>query len=67
MPSFSVTDRAPAGTSGTPTPASRSANFSSGGAHTRTSAPSARNRTASPSSGSTSPRDPIVDNNTRTS
>src|SRR5260221_4711482 len=37
MPSFSVTDRAPAGTSGTPTPASRSANFSSGGAHTRTS------------------------------
>jgi len=73
MPSFSVTDRAPAGTSGTPTPANRRnrrvlwMNFSSGGAHTRTSAPSARNRTASPSSGSTSPRDPIVDNNTRTS
>src|SRR6266566_1806285 len=38
----------------------------SGGAHTRTSAPSARNRTASPTSGS-SPRPPSVDNNTRTS
>ena len=36
----------------------------SGGAHTRTSAPSARNRTASPTSGS-SPRPPSVDNNTR--
>jgi hypothetical protein len=38
----------------------------SGGAHTRTSAPSARNRTA-PTSGPTSPRPPYVDNNTRTS
>ncbi len=53
------------GTSGTPTSGSRSAQ--SCGAHTRTSAPSARNRTASPTSGSTSPRDPCVDNNTRTS
>jgi len=59
--------RRPAGTSGTPTPASRFANSSSGGAHTRTSVPSARNRTASPTSGSTSLRDPIVDNNTRAS
>ena len=57
----------PTGTSGTPTPASRSAKSSSGGAHTRTSAPSSRNCTASPTSGSTSPRDPYVDNNTRTS
>ena len=47
----------PAGTSGTPTWASRSAQ--SGGAHTRTSAPSSRNRTASPASGSTSPRPPV--------
>ena len=45
--------------------ASSSANSSSGGAHTRTSAPSSRNCTASPTSGSTSPRDPYVDNNTR--
>ena len=37
----------------------------SGGAHTCTSAPSSRNRTASPTSGSTSPRPPYVDNNTR--
>lgn len=36
-------------------------------AGTRTSAPSARNCTASPTSGSTSPRDPYVDKNTRTS
>ena len=57
----------PTGTSGTPTPASRSANSSSGGAHTRTCAPSARNRTASPTIGSTSPREPYVDNNTRIS
>ena len=57
----------PVATSGTPTPASRAANSSSGGAHTRTCAPSARNRTASPTSGSTSPREPVVDNNTRTS
>src|SRR5450759_2321091 len=57
----------PNGTSGTLTPASSTANSSSGGAHTRTSAPSSRNRTASPASGSTSPRDPYVDNNTRTS
>jgi len=55
----------PTGTSGTPTSASSSAK--SGGAHTRTFAPSARNRTASPTSGSTSPRDPCVDNNTRIS
>src|SRR5215213_2355332 len=41
----------PTGTSGTPTRAS-------------SSAPSARNRTASPTIGSTSPRDPYVDNNT---
>jgi hypothetical protein len=45
--------------------ASRSAQ--SGGAHTRTSAPSARNRTASPTSGSTPPRESYVDNDTRTS
>ena len=45
----------PAGTSGTPTSASRSAQ--PGGAHTRTSAPSARNRTASAASGSTPPRE----------
>ena len=57
----------PKGTIGTPMPASRCAKSSSGGAHTRTSAPSTRNRAASPTSGSTSPRDPYVDNNTRTS
>ncbi|GAA2868668.1 hypothetical protein GCM10010517_28520 [Streptosporangium fragile] len=45
----------------------RSANSSSGGAHTRTSAPGARNRTASATTGPTSPRDPYVDNNTRIS
>jgi hypothetical protein len=39
----------------------------SGSAHTRTSAPSARDRTASPTTGSTSPRPPCIDNNTRTS
>jgi hypothetical protein len=39
----------------------------SGGAHTRTSAPSARNRTASPTIGSASPRNMYVDNNTRIS
>ena len=55
----------PTGTSGTPTRASSSAK--SGGAHTRTSAPSSRNRTASATIGSTSPRDPHVDNNTRIS
>ncbi len=38
-----------------------------GGAHIRTSAPSSCNRTARPNSGSTSPRDPHVDNNTRIS
>jgi hypothetical protein len=37
------------------------------GAHTRTSTPSARNRTAIPTIGSTSPRDPYLDNNTRIS
>jgi hypothetical protein len=57
----------PSGTSGTPTRASSAANSSSGGAHTRASAPSSRNPTASPASGSTSPRDPHVVNNTRTS
>src|SRR5262249_49009529 len=36
-------------------------------AHTTTSAPSSRSCTANPSSGSTSPRDPYVDNNTRIS
>ncbi|MDT7747391.1 MAG: hypothetical protein QOD96_1053 [Pseudonocardiales bacterium] len=54
----------PTGTIGTPTPASRSAK--SGGAHTRTWAPSSRNRTARATTGSTSPRLPYVDNNTRT-
>jgi hypothetical protein len=54
----------PAGTSGTPTRASRSEK--SGGAHTRTSTPSARSAPANPTIGSTSPRDPYVDNNTRT-
>ena len=58
------TDR-PTGTIGTPTRASCSAK--SGGAHIRTSAPSARNATANPNIGSTSPRDPHVDNNTRIS
>ena len=53
----------PAGTIGTPTRASRSAK--SGGTHIRTSAPSSRNATASPNNGSTSPRDPHVDINTR--
>ncbi len=48
-----------------PTSASRSEQ--SGGALTRTSAPSARNCTASATSGSTSPRPPYVDNNTRIS
>ena len=61
----------PAGTRGTPTSASRSAHRAepekSGGAHICTSAPSSRNRTASPTSGSTSPRPPYVDNNTRMS
>jgi hypothetical protein len=38
----------------------------SGGAHSRTCAPSSCNRTASPTSGSTSPRPPYVDNSTRT-
>ncbi len=57
----------PNGTSGMPTRASISANSSSGGAHTRASAPSARSCTASATIGSTSPRDPYVDNNTRTS
>src|SRR5512143_606210 len=53
----------PSGISGTPIPASSSANSLSGGAHIHTSAPSSRNCTASPTSGSTSPRDPYVDNN----
>ncbi|GLZ37092.1 hypothetical protein Acsp05_07170 [Actinokineospora sp. NBRC 105648] len=55
----------PTGTIGTPTSANRPEK--SGGAHTRTSTPRARNRTASPTTGSTSPRDPYVDNTTRTS
>ncbi len=45
-------------TTGTPTSPNRRAKSSSGGAHTRTSAPASRSRTASPTSGSTSPRDP---------
>src|SRR5207249_4771186 len=57
----------PSGTRGTPARASSAANSSSGGAHTRACAPSSRSRTASPASGSTSPRDPHVDNNTRIS
>ena len=57
----------PSGTSGTSARPSSSPNSLSGGAHTRTSAPRARNRTASPAIGSTSPRDPYVDNSTRTS
>ena len=56
----------PNGTIGTPAPASSSANSSSGGAHTRTSALSARSSTARPTIGSTSPRDPYVDSSTRT-
>ena len=47
----------PNGTSGTPKPVSRSANSSSGGAHTRTWTPRACNCTASPASGSTPPRE----------
>ncbi len=47
--------------------ARRGKSAADGGAHTRTSARSARNRTASPTIGSTSPRDPVVDNNTRMS
>ena len=58
--------RGPTGVSGTPARASSSAKTSSGGAHTRTSAPSSRNCTASATTGSTSPRDPYVDNTTRT-
>ena len=61
----------PDGVTGTPTSASRSAHRpkpeKSGGAQIRTSAPSSRNLTASPTSGSTSPRPPYVDNNTRIS
>lgn len=57
-PSVSVRADGPIGTSGTPTPASRCAKSSSGGAHTRTSAPRIRNCAARPTSGSTSPRDP---------
>jgi hypothetical protein len=54
---------APVGTSGTPTPGNSSTK--SGDEHTRTSAPSARECTASLTIGSTSPRDPYIDNNTR--
>jgi len=46
--------------SGTPTPASNSA--ASGGTHTRTSAPNVGSCTASRTIGSTSPRDPYVNN-----
>lgn len=53
----------PIGASGRPTVSSSSAK--SGGAHTRTSAPSACRPTASPTIGSTSPRDPYAINNTR--
>ena len=55
------------GTIGTPASASSCANSSSGGAHTRTCAPSARSCTASATIGSTSPRDPYVVNTTRIS
>src|SRR5262249_53615139 len=55
----------PTGPRGTPAPALRSAR--SCGAPTRTSAQSARNRTACLTSGSTLPRPPYVDNNTRIS
>ena len=57
----------PNGTIGTPAAASSATNSSSGGAQTRTCAPSARSCTATATIGSTSPRDPYVDNNTRTS
>ncbi|OLF17500.1 hypothetical protein [Actinophytocola xanthii] len=50
--------RWPSGTNGTSTRARSRANSSSGGAHTRSAAPSVRSRTARPASGSTSPRDP---------
>lgn len=55
----------PTGTIGTPIPASRRAKCSSGGAHTTACAPNSRSRNVSPASGSTSPCDPYVDNNTR--
>ena len=53
----------PIGISGTPARSASSAK--SGGAQTRTSTPSPRNATANPIIGSTSPREPHVDNNTR--
>jgi hypothetical protein len=59
---------APAGT--TPVAASAPhppAAAQSRGAHARTCAPSARNRTASATTGSTPPRDPYADDNTRIS
>jgi hypothetical protein len=55
----------PVGSRGTPTRASSSAQ--SGDVHIRTSAPSARECTASLTIGSTPPRDPYIDNNTRIS
>ncbi|GAA3575357.1 hypothetical protein GCM10022235_51230 [Kribbella ginsengisoli] len=51
------------GTKGRPKPARNSSK--SGGAATRTSAPLACNCSASATIGSTSPRDPYVDNKTR--
>jgi hypothetical protein len=53
----------PAAIIGTPILATCSAK--SGGAHILTSTPCARNWTANANIGSTSPRDPHVDNNTR--
>ena len=67
--SLVVTDRVegPSGMSVTPTRARSAVNSSSGGAHTRTSAPSSRSRSARAASGSMSPREPQVDNRTRMS
>src|SRR5690606_21700487 len=62
----SRTDR-PSGTASAPTAVSRRARSSSGGAHTRVSAPSLRSSSASPATGSTSPRDPYVVISTRIS
>jgi len=65
VPCISSRTDGPSGTSGTSNCANRSAQ--SGGAHTCTCALSSRARTASANSGSTSPRPPYVDNNTRMS
>ncbi len=57
LPVTSSRTDCPVGTMSTPNTASRFANSSSGGAHTRTSAPNSCSRTASPTSGSTPPRE----------